>query len=684
MEARGVQLGVDIGGTFTDFVLVDPSSGSVRIEKVPSRQDELERYFFEGVDRLGVPLAEIEAILHGSTVAINAILQEKGEPVGVLTTAGFRDSLEICRGTRKEIYNLAFRNPPPLVPRRLRREVSERLDAHGEVVRPLDLDEVRREIAYLAEQRCKAIAVVFLHAYRNPVHERAAGVLITQEFPDLLCFLSHEVAPEWREYERTSTVVLNSYVAPPVARYLDTLEHGLEQRGHTNGLKLIQSTGGSTSAASGRRAPIRTLESGPAGGVIATARLATLLERTRVIAADVGGTSFDVALVLDGRPSEKSQTEISYRPVLAPTIDITSIGAGGGSIAWVDAGGGLNVGPQSAQATPGPACFGRGGTQPTVTDAYVVLGLINPEYFLGSRMQLDRGAADAALEQNVAVPLAIDVEAAADAVVRLASMNMVLAIRNITIERGYDPREFTLVPYGGGGGMFASLIARELEIAEVIVPTMPANFSAWGIVNSDYRFDAVRHLRGDLTGEQLEKATVVLAELETSGREALVDWGHDAAADVSVEWWCDMRYVGQEHSLKVPIEENQAIDSDSLRNAFEQLHAFQFSHSYDDQPVELVNCRVAVSGIRPKPAATHLNGHTSTSGAVKTTRPVRFPGGTRVDATIYDRERLAPGTVIRGPAVIEEWTSTILAFPGDTVTVDDYGNLRVTPAPWLA
>jgi N-methylhydantoinase A len=678
-----VQLGVDIGGTFTDFVLVDPSTGAILIEKVPSRQDELERYFFEGVDRLGVPLAEIEAILHGSTVAINAILQEKGEPVGVLTTAGFRDALEICRGTRKEIYNLAFRNPPPLVTRRLRREVSERLDAHGEVVRPLDVDEVRREVAYLAEQGCKAVAVVFLHAYRNPVHERTVSALIQQEFPDLLCFLSHEVAPEWREYERTSTVVLNSYVAPPVARYLDALEDGLQERGHPNRLKLIQSTGGITSADSGRTAPIRTLESGPAGGVIATARLATLLERAKVIAADVGGTSFDVALVLDGRPSEKSQTEIGYRPVLAPTIDITSIGAGGGSIAWVDPGGGLNVGPQSAQAVPGPACFGRGGTQATVTDAYVVLGLINPEYFLGSRMLLDVDAARAALERDVAAPLAIEVEAAADAVVRLASMNMVLAIRNITIERGYDPREFTLVPYGGGGGMFASLIARELEIAEVVVPTMPANFSAWGIVNSDYRFDGVRHLRGRLSDEQLEKARVVLAELEQSGRQALVDWGHDAAEGIDVEWWCDMRYVGQEHSLKVPLETSQTIDSGAQRAAFERLHAFHFSHSYDDQPVELVNCRVVVNGIRPKPTLAPIDGRAGTADGVKGSRHVRFAGGTMVEATIYDREGLRPGTVIQGPAVIEEWTSTILALPGDTVTVDHIGNLIIEPGPWL-
>jgi N-methylhydantoinase A len=671
----GSQLGVDIGGTFMDFVLAD-ETGAVRISKVPSRHAELEQHFFDGIEAFDVPLSEIDALLHGTTIAINTIVQRRGARVGLLTTTGFRDSLEICRGTRKEIYDIYFRNPEPLVRRRLRREVDERLDFEGNVVRELDQQQACGEIEFLRDEGCDVIAVALLHAYRNGAHELAVGRLIEEVAPGVTYFLSHQVAPEWREYERTSTVVLNGYVAPQVGRYLDTLEGGLNQRGYEKPLTIIQSTGGSTSADAGRTLPIRTLESGPAGGVGAAAILARAIRRQRVIAADVGGTTFDVSLVVDGRPSEKSQTEIGYRPVLAPTLDIVSIGAGGGSIAWLDAGGGLQVGPQSAQADPGPACFGRGGIDPTVTDAYAVLGVLDPDYFLGSKMRLDLEAARQALA-TVGDSLGLDVEETADAVVRLASMNMVLAIRNITIERGHDPRTFSLLAYGGGGGMFAALIARELEVSEVIVPRLPANFSAWGIVNSDFRYDDVTHVLGGVDKQLLQRAKTALQEMEARGRDALRAWGHSDDGAVLAAWLLDVRYVGQEHTIRVPIKTGSPLEPDAVRTLFEELHHFHYAHAYETQPIELVNCRVTVTGIRPKAAST-VSDAADGADPVKGIRSIHVPAVGRTEATVLDRECLRPGDSWSGPALVEEWTSTTLIPPGSTLNVDELGNLDIS------
>jgi len=676
----GRHLAVDIGGTFTDFVLADTADGSVRIEKMPSRYEELDTYFFEGIERLGTTPAELDGLLHGTTIALNTIIQERGCKVGLLTTAGFRDALEICRGGRTEIYNLLFKHPVPIVPRRLRREVPERLDHRGEVVTPIDLEAAEREVRFLLDEGCEAIAVTFLHAYRSPQHELAVGELIERIAPGTLVSLSHRVSPEWREFERTSTTALNSYVAPNVARYLDTLEQGLGARSFPGSLSIMQSTGGSTSAERGRDAPISTLESGPAGGVIAAARVATDLGRTRAISADVGGTSFDVSLIVDGEPAVKSQTEIERRPVLLPSIDIVSIGAGGGSIARVDPSGALHIGPESAQATPGPACFGRGGTRPTVTDAYATLGIIDPENFLGKRMQLDLDAAADALRREVAEPLGLSsAREAAGAVVRLTTMNMVLAIRNITIERGHDPREFTLIGFGGGGGMFSSYVAHELELPEFVVPALPANFSAWGILNSDYRHDGVRHLLGRVDDALLAQARDALAELTEEGRAAVLRWGHGADDPIAVQWFLDLRYVGQEHTIRVAVEPDAALEAGAVRERFEQLHLQTYSHVYEGQPIELVNARAVVIGQRERsrPPAAPAAERPDAAAALIGTRAVSLAGEEPSDVPIYDRERLQAGATLEGPAIVQEWTSTTVISPGDRLTVHPEGHLVV-------
>jgi N-methylhydantoinase A len=404
--------------------------------------------------------------------------------------------------------------------------------------------------------------------------------------------------------------------------------------------------------------------------------LARATGRDRVIAADVGGTTFDVSLLVGGQPSEKSQTEIEYRPVLAPTLDIVSIGAGGGSIAWVDAGGGLQVGPQSAQADPGPACFGRGGRDATVTDAFALLGVLDPDYFLGSRMALDVDAASAALA-NVGEPIGLSPIEAADAVVRLASMNMVLAIRNITIERGHDPRTFSLLAYGGGGGMFAALIARELEVPEVVVPPLPANFSAWGIVNSDYRFDDVTHLRGGIDERLLADARDALERMEARGLEAVHGWGHGARAAVDVKRLLDVRYVGQEHTLRVPLEQGASPTPRAVRESFEALHRFHYSHVYETQPIELVNCRVVVTGVQPKNATARFDDDDAVGDPQKDVRDIYFPGEGPMRVAVLDRERLRAGRIWDGPIVVEEWTSTTLVPPGSTLRLDEVRNLVI-------
>jgi N-methylhydantoinase A len=670
-------LAVDIGGTFTDFVITDGETGEVRIEKAPSRPDRLEHHFFEGIERLGVPVEEIESIQHGTTIALNTILQMRGCQAGLLTTEGFRDALEICRGARKEIYNLLYHNPEPLIARRLRREIPERLDHHGDVIRRLDEERARAQIRFLLDEGCEALAVVLLHAYRNPAHELRVGELIEELAPGIPYSLSHAVAAEWREYERTSTTVLNSYVAPKVAGYIDTLEAGLGERGYDGVLTIMQSTGGSTSADRGRQAPISTLESGPAGGVIAAAKIARDLDRRNAISADVGGTSFDVSLIVDGAPAITPQTELDRRPVLVPTIDIVSIGAGGGSIASVDVSGALHVGPESAQADPGPACFGRGGTRPTVTDAYAVLGIIDPANFLGRRMELDVDAAREAVEREVGAPLGLGALEAAGAIVRLTTMNMVLAIRNLTIERGHDPREFSLVAFGGGGGMFASYIANELDMPEFVVPPMPANFSAWGILNSDYRFDSVRHHLARWGDDAAAMARRLLDELSSQGRDAVREWGHLEGA-VEVEWFLDVRYVGQEHTIRVPIEA-ESLAGETVRARFETMHEYRYSHAYEGQPLELVNVRAVVTGVRPRPQPTSVPSADGPDPAParRQQRELSFAGEPPAPVPVYDRELLRAGMAISGPAIVEEWTSTIVIGPGDVVSVDAAGHLVV-------
>ncbi len=670
------RLAIDVGGTFVDFVSLDEETGDIRIEKAPS-SGLLEQRFFEGIDSLALDLKALRTIIHGSTLVINTIVQEKGARIGLITTKGFRDVLELGRGNREEIYNLFYRPPPSLVERYLRLEVSERLDARGEVVTPLDEDGARAAIRQLKAEDVDGIAIIFLHSYIDPTHEERMRALVEEEFPKAAVTISSEICREWREFERTSTTVLNVYTKPKLMRYLSALEGELKRRQFGGTLNIMQSSGGITSIRAAQEGPIRTTVSGPAGGVIGVAALGSYLGEGNLVAADVGGTTFDVALVSNGQPLEQSEHSINRRPVLQPTIDIVSIGAGGGSIAWIDDARGLHIGPQSVEADPGPACYGLGGTLATVTDAQLVLGYLDPEYYLGERMRLDREKAETVIRERIAKPFGMSLIDAAAGIVHLANMNMAYAIRNITIERGHDPREFSLVCYGGGGGLFAGFLLMELEAASAIVPLNPATFSAWGLLNADYREDYVRtYLRrfADVGAEQLK---CELDALENDVRSRFTDYGV-APSQTATQFHAAMRYHGQEHTVKVPILSSDfADDLLSLRQRLDALHERAYALSLPDSAAEIVNLQASVLGITRKPELKRmsplLDGELLKGKRLVTIRDY----GIDIDAAVFNRDNLAAGSEVQGPAIIEEWTSTILVLPDQAAKVDDIGNLII-------
>lgn len=670
-------LAVDVGGTFIDFVHFDPATQRLKVEKIPSSGALVTR-FFEGIDALGVSFTSLDTIVHGSTQVVNTIVQENGAKVGLITSRGFRDVLELGRGSRPEVYNLFYKPPPPLVPRYLRFEVAERLDHKGNVLQSLDEEELERCLRALQAEGVEGVAICFLHAYANPVHERRAAELSRQLFPELQVCTSSDIVREFREFERTSTTVLNAYTQPRMSRYLTALECGLNERNYRGSFAVMQSSGGMTSSAVAQGAPIRTVQSGPAGGVMGTAALGRQLGLDDLVAADVGGTTFDVALITGGTLLKRNQTSYNGRPVLQTTIDIVSIGAGGGSLAYVDAEGGLRVGPQSAQADPGPACFGLGGERATVTDAQLVLGYLNPGSYLGERMKLNLEAARRAVQSDVAAPLQLSLEDAAAGVLHLANMNMSYAVRQVTLERGHDPRDFSLVSYGGGGGLFAGALLRELEMRRVIVPRYPATFSAYGLLNADYREDVSR----TFIKPHAEVPPSELAErfggLEFDAKTWFEDQGL-ASEKLTVERFAELRYLGQEHTLKIPIEvrDLSAGTLAELRDRFDVYYEQAYGHALREHGLEFVGLRLSASLQTEKPSMKSLATASSpVHEAVARQQDVFIASQKRwFSCPVYTRDKLRAGHALTGPALVEEWDSTVLVLPEQTLQVDAYGNL---------
>lgn len=615
---------------------------------------------------------DIDFIVHGTTAGLNAFLERKGTRVLLITTAGLRDSYSIARGDRKELFALQYRKPQRLVPRRDVVEVRERLRWDGSIFEALHEEDFEPIVARIKEEHIKAVAVCFVHAYVNPTHELAARRILKEAVPDLSITLSHEVAREWREYERASSAVLNAYIAPIVERYLGSLESQINQFGVGATLHVMQSNGGVMTAAAARALPIQTLLSGPVGGTIGGAGLSSALKRPNLLCVDMGGTSFDLSLIVNGKPNVSTETELEQLPILMPLVDIHTIGAGGGSLAWLEAGA-LRVGPQSAGADPGPASYGRGGTAPTVTDANLFLKRLDPAYFLGGRMSLDESAASSAIH-GMAVQVGLDDVAFAEGMLAIINARMADAMRSITVKQGIDPRSFSLVAFGGAGPMHAVWLAKELEISEVVVPWSPGTFSAWGMLQTDIRHDVSQTFYRRLDGLPVADVRRAFGLLEGQGREILHGEG---VVDDQIHFvrTADMRYVGQEYSVNVAADGATALGS--ISKSFHEAHRTRYGHATPDAPVEFVNLRVAAIGRLDREAAGFTPPEKG-EDPVMGKRDAIFDGKA-VSTTILLRRRLGPGATFGGPLVVEEDTATTVVPPGYQIEVDELGNILIRP-----
>jgi N-methylhydantoinase A len=665
------RVAMDIGGTFTDFVVIDEAAETTSTGKTSSTPANPEEGVLEGLAQVVPELADISFVVHGTTVGLNSFLERKGTRVLLVMTTGLRDAYSIARHDRKELYTLRYGKPERLVPRHDVYEVVERLRWDGSVDTEFDESSLRPVIDTVRRERIEAVAVCLVHAYVNPEHELRAREVLERECPGLSVTLSHEIAREWREYERASTAVLNAYVAPRVEGYLRNLEGELSGRGVGATLHVMQSNGGITTASKARQQPVQTLLSGPVGGTIGGAALSRVTGRPNLLCVDMGGTSFDLSLIVDGNPTVSTETELEGLPILMPLVDIHTIGAGGGSLAWLEAGG-LRVGPQSAGAMPGPACYGRGGTEPTVTDANLHLGRLDATYFLGGRMTLDEEAAAAAL-RSTAAEVGLDETAFAEGMLSIVNANMADAMRTITVKQGIDPRDYALVAFGGAGPMHAVWLAEELEIAEVVVPWSPGTFSAWGMLQTDIRHDVVRSFYQPLADLDPQRVTDVFGELREEGAELLAAEG-TAADEQYFARSADMRYVGQEYTVNVPIGAD--VDLAAIDEAFHDAHRVRYGHSTPGAPVEFVNLRLAAFGQIAGRAAP-FRPPEEDADPVLGPRRVVF-GGEPHDSAVLLRDRLRPGARHEGPVVIEEESSTTVVPPGYTAEVDDHGNLLIT------
>ncbi|HEY7716813.1 MAG TPA: hydantoinase/oxoprolinase family protein [Candidatus Binatia bacterium] len=677
-----MRIAVDIGGTFTDLVAVD-DQGRVYLGKSLTTLDDMARGIGNCLSAANVDVAAAEFFVHGSTVAINAVLERKGARTGLITTKGFRDIYEIGRGNRPEGYNLFFKRPVPLVSRDLRLEVDERLYATGELLKPLDEQSATETIGALKAAGVESIAVCLLHAYANPAHEQRLGELLGRDFPEAYVSLSHEILRECREYERTSTTVLNSYVGPIVRRYLISLEKLLGDAGFRGTFRVMQSNGGVMSAPTAKKTPVTMMESGPVAGVIAAARLGEVLDCRQIISFDMGGTTAKSSLIKDFHPEVTSSYYVggyvSGHPMMLPVVDIVEVGNGGGSIAWIDAAGGLKVGPQSAGAAPGPACYGKGATAPTVTDANLIAGRIDAEYFLGSGIRLQRERAAQAITEKIATPLGLSLEEAALGILTIANFNMSLSVRAVSVERGYDPRDCVLVPSGGGGALHAIAIARELSVPRVIIPPMPAHFSAFGMLLADLKHDYVQTFVRELSDAAGAEIADSFAVLERSATEILREEGA-GPEQIVLRRFLDMRYRGQEYTLSVPITEDLRTTDDfsGIRARFDQLHQEHYGHSAPNEPVMMVNLRLSALG-KTDSRLRLVTAQGGGSAGERGRRSVIFETKP-IDTPIYLRTMLRPGVALVGPAVIEELGATILVYPGDKMQVNEFGHLVIDVA----
>src|SRR3984957_9333643 len=680
----GWRVGVDSGGTFTDVCLFDDDTGRVEVWKVSSTPDDpslgVASGIVEGMRQVGSEPPEIVYFGHGTTVATNALIQHRGAKTGLITTDGFRDLLEIGRQKRPDLYDMNVDKPMPLVTRDLRLEVSERLRHDGSVETPLDEAALRDAVRRLKAAGVQAVAVCFLYGFINTAHEVIAYRILNEEFPEAFISVAHDVAPEFREFERLSTTVVNAYLGPVMRGYIQRLGERLRTSGVRVTPHLTQSNGGVISFEQAERLPVRTVLSGPSTGVVGAREVGRLAGYPDLITFDMGGTSTDVALLSGGECRVSGEATVEGYPIKAPMLDIHTVGAGGGSIAYID-GGLLKVGPRSAGARPGPVCYGLGNGEPTVTDANLLLGLLNPRHLLGGRMNVHHDLARAAIER-LAAALGLDAMATADGILSVVTANMARAIRVISVQRGYDPRDYTLMAFGGAGPLHAARLAKELDIGRILVPRNPGILCAMGLLLTDLRADfAITRLRA-LDDAVLPDIRTAFHALDARARDWF-DRETIAAADRRIARTVDMRYAGQNYELSVPLPEGD-IGADSLTalaDGFAAVHRRMYGFAPDDEPVQLVTFRVEATGVVPKASFTPMP---VTGGdpvhALIESRPVWHQARGFAASPVYDRERLRAGDHFTGPAIVEQMDATTFVPAGMTARVDAWLNLLLEAA----
>lgn len=676
-----MRVATDIGGTFTDLVYVN-DEGEIGVAKSHTTPPNFEKGVIDVIEKSEIDQTAIKTFIHGTTVIINALTERKGVKTGLITTKGFRDVLEIARGNRPDLFNVRYEKPVPFVERYLRQEVEERLNYKGEVLSPLNKEQLTAVINYFKEQKVEAIAVAYLHSYVNPVHEIKTVELIKKLWPEAAVTASYEVTKEWREYERTSTTVLNSYVKPIAATYVNRLHNKLVENKTDSQNYIMQSNGGTTTFNSAKQTPINMVESGPVAGIYGAAVLGEILNEKNIIAFDIGGTTAKCSLINQGEVKvstdyfiEKNERSAGY-PIKVPVVDIVEIGNGGGSIAWIDGAGSLKVGPQSAGALPGPVAYGQGGTEPTTTDANLITGRLSPENF---DYEVDLDKVKAAIKEKVADHFEMTVEEAALGIIRIANSNMLNALKLISVRKGHNPREFSLVAFGGGGSMHAPALAKELGVKKVIVPVASSVFSAWGMLMTDLRHDYIQtYIRriNELNPIELNK------EWNSIEVQALKQYQEEGVSEEKVLFtrFADIRYLGQEHTVKVPVPNGEWSDETltEVVKRFGDLHEQHYTFKLEGTPAEIVNLHLTAFGKVLKPKMKKINSiNSNIQEAYKETRPVYFEEEGWVETKVYSRSLFGKGMEVSGPAIVEEQSASTVIYPGQSLTVDEYGNLII-------
>jgi len=681
-----MRVSIDVGGTFTDAILVNEKTGGFFYTKTPTTHHDLAQGVLDALEeilRIGrVSMKDIDYIIHGTTIGTNAIVEGKGARVGLITTAGFEDVLEIRRVARPKeaAFDFGADNPPPLVPRYLRKGVVERLNHKGEVVTPLSEDSVLRAIDFFGEQKVEAIVVSLLFSFLNPRHELRVAQLCAQRLPGVPVSLSSEICPEFREYERTCTTVMNGYLGPVIAKYMDHLTDRLKEKYGEVTLHIMQSNGGTMTAEVAKTHSAHLINSGPAGGAIAAAFISRLTGNGMAVGADMGGTTFDISIIDKSLPKTTTWGGVTEYPIKLPMVDLKTIGAGGGSIAWVDEGGALHVGPQSAGSNPGPACYGWGGTLPTVSDANLVLGRLNPDYFLGGKLPLYPDLARKAVQEHVAGKMGLTLEEAALGIIRIVNANMAKGISGNSVEKGYDLREFALVAMGGAAALHAAALAMELNMARVIAPAMCGNFSAVGLAVADIQHDYVRTFarkQNQLDPAELQR---VFKEMEVEGIRQLAE-EKVPQEKIEISWSADLRYEGQSWELNIPVQRRKSMDQAALKSiahTFHDRHHQVYSFSEPNGVVEFVNLRVRVKGKNPALSLPKEKSRPSSRNPeAKTRRNVYFEEVKWQEIPVFERDRLPVGSKMVGPCIVEEQISTTLIPEGFAATIDEYRNIII-------